>query len=375
MPEMACSGLFSSCAMPDTSTPMAASRSCRITCCCSDCSATRMRRSSSICRSMASRAARRLSTMSWKASRTCSSSSDGIRSANRTFRSPPPTRIGAALEAAQGRQQAAQEHHLRDDQNHAWPAPEIAIVRAVVRDRRAATRRSWECRRSPSTAACACSPLRPIRLLGPAAGRVLLGHDRPAVDVDEDHLAARRQLAARPESVQVLLGRRLRTRRGTRRSICANVRLPACSWSIWALVGDVRRDRHDDADGRQQQERGERRTVREGAGPQGALFSPLSRGRDNSGSGTPASANPRARNPATVAPPAGLAGRSGVVATVRQAVVDAEFEAGADDAGLGQVLQRRPDPRRVALDAGRVASVARYSNAAMNSGRQSGYPE
>ena len=35
-PEIACSGLFSSCAMPESRTPIAASRSCRITCCCSE---------------------------------------------------------------------------------------------------------------------------------------------------------------------------------------------------------------------------------------------------------------------------------------------------------------------------------------------------
>ncbi len=57
---MACSGLFNSWATPDTSTPIAARRSCRITCFCSDCTSSLMRRSSSTCAAIDWRALFRL---------------------------------------------------------------------------------------------------------------------------------------------------------------------------------------------------------------------------------------------------------------------------------------------------------------------------
>src|SRR5262245_15160970 len=54
---------------------------------------------------------------------------------------------------------------------------------------------------------------------------------------------------------------------------------------------------------------------------------------------------------AAVTPATWLAFRAGVVAAVGQPVVQTQLEPDPDDAGFGQMLQGRPDPRRPALDA------------------------
>ena len=80
---------------------------------------------------------------------------------------------------------------------------------------------------------------------------------------------------------------------------------------------------------------------------------------------------------AGVAAAAGGAVRGGVVAGVRQRVIDAQAVAQPDDLGLGQTASAArgrgsgPCPSTPAF----VARLASPSKAAMNSGRQSGYPE
>src|SRR5688572_574970 len=57
-------------------------------------------------------------------------------------------------------------------------------------------------------------------------------------------------------------------------------------------------------------------------------------------------------NQAAVTMAARLPVWTGIVATMRQAEVHAEFGPETDDAALGQMLQRREEPQRTALDAG-----------------------
>ena len=61
-----------------------------------------------------------------------------------------------------------------------------------------------------------------------------------------------------------------------------------------------------------------------------------------------------------------------IVAAVRQAVVEAEREPAPDDVRLGQRDERRVDAKPRAFDAGARRQRGQRSNAAMNSGRQSG---
>src|SRR5947199_15437 len=57
-------------------------------------------------------------------------------------------------------------------------------------------------------------------------------------------------------------------------------------------------------------------------------------------------------DPATVAVTARPSVGQGIVTTVCEAVVEAQLEADANDARLGQLLKRGPDARRVALPTG-----------------------
>ena len=68
--------------------------------------------------------------------------------------------------------------------------------------------------------------------------------------------------------------------------------------------------------------------------------------------GDPGLGEPSRAKPAAVARAARPSVGARVVAAVRQAVVDTELQTEPDDAGLGQVLERRPDSQRPALDAG-----------------------
>ena len=72
----------------------------------------------------------------------------------------------------------------------------------------------------------------------------------------------------------------------------------------------------------------------------------------SAGSGTPASAKPAARRTQLSQRPHGPVG-PGIVAAVRQPVVEAERHAALDDVGLGQHLERRVDAEALAVHAPR----------------------
>ena len=116
MPRIACSGLFSSWATPETSRPTAARRSWRTTWRCSDCSISRILRSCSTWRSSASRASRRLAAIVMKAS--CSSAISRFGDGARAGGERSPSAIRCAALRSRCRPRAGVRRHPERQRQH-----------------------------------------------------------------------------------------------------------------------------------------------------------------------------------------------------------------------------------------------------------------
>ena len=139
-------------------------------------------------------------------------------------------------------------------------------------------------------------------------------------------VAAAREAAAARRRRRRRCRRRARRRRCARRSICAKCRRFRCAAGPSARCSDRdRAKRHDGAHRHEQDQRREGELFAKADGPRRALLCVGQPRGDNSGSATPASANPRARSRQLSQRAARTAVRAGVVAAVRQAVVDAEL--------------------------------------------------